>query len=205
MAIQGFGNVGSHAAKIAHDLGYKVVAVSDVSGGYFNGDGLDIDDVLAYTATSEHHLLKGYPHADPISNAELLALDCDVLAPCALENQITGDNADQVKAFLIVEGANGPTTPEADDILNRKGVEIIPDILANAGGVTVSYFEWVQGLQSFFWDIDEVNRQLRRVLIRAYDEVARVRHQYGVDMRTAAQITAIKRVGEATLTRGIYP
>lgn len=205
VAIQGFGNVGSHAAKIAHDLGYKVIAVSDVTGGYFNGDGLDIDDVLAYTATSEHHQLKGYPHADPISNAELLALDCDVLAPCALENQITGDNADQVKAFLIVEGANGPTTPEADDILNRKGVEIIPDILANAGGVTVSYFEWVQGLQSFFWDVEEVNRQLRRVLIRAFDEVMRVRHQYGVDMRTAAQITAIKRVGEATLTRGIYP
>ncbi len=205
VAIQGFGNVGSHAARIAHELGYKVIAVSDVSGGYFNGDGLDIPDVLAYTATSEHHLLKGYSHADPISNAELLALDCDVLAPCALENQITGDNADQVKAFLIVEGANGPTTPEADDILARKGVEIIPDILANAGGVTVSYFEWVQGLQSFFWDIEEVNRQLRRVLIRAYDEVVRVRHQYGVDMRTAAQITAIKRVGEATLTRGIYP
>ncbi len=205
VAVQGFGNVGSHTARIAYDLGYKVVAISDISGGYFNGEGLDIPHVLAYTATSEHHLLKGYPDADPISNAELLALDCDVLAPCALENQLTGDNAEDVRAFLIVEGANGPTTPEADDIFARRGIVVIPDILANAGGVTVSYFEWVQGLQSFFWDVDEVNRQLRRILIRAYDEVVRTQSQYGVDMRTAAQITAIKRVSDATLTRGIYP
>ncbi len=205
VVIQGFGNVGSYAARIAYDLGYKVIAVSDVTGGYVNGDGLDIPDVMAHAARHPHRLLDGYPHADRITNAELLALDCDVLAPCALENQITGDNADAVKAFLIVEGANGPTTPEADDIFARKGIEIIPDILANAGGVTVSYFEWVQGLQSFFWDVEEVNRQLRRVLIKAYDEVVRVRHHYGVDMRTAAQITAIKRVGEAAITRGIYP
>ena len=128
-----------------------------------------------------------------------------MLAPCALENQLTEENAADIKAFLVVEGANGPTTPEADDILFSNVVEIIPDILANAGGVTVSYFEWVQGLQSFFWDVDEVNRQLRRILIRAYDEVGRIQSQYGVDMRTAAQITAIKRVSDATLTRGIYP
>ena len=205
VAIQGFGNVGTYAAKIAYDLGYRVIAVSDVTGGYFNGDGLDIPDVMAHAAHHPHHLLEGYSHADRITNADLLALDCDVLVPCALENQITGDNANAVKAFLIVEGANGPTTPEADDMLARKGVEVIPDILANAGGVTVSYFEWVQGLQSFFWDVEEVNRQLRRVLIKAYDEVVRVRHHYSVDMRTAAQITAIKRVGEAAITRGIYP
>jgi len=205
VAIQGFGNVGSHAARIAYELGYKVVAISDVSGGYFNGDGLDIPDVLTHTATSEHHQLQGYPHADPISNADLLALDCDVLAPCALENQITADNADDVKAFLIVEGANGPTTPAADDILSGKGVAIIPDVLANAGGVIVSYFEWVQGLQAFFWDVEEVNRQLRRVLIKAYDEVAHTKSRYQVDMRTAAQITAIKRVSDAAITRGIYP
>lgn len=205
IAIQGFGNVGTYAAKHAFDLGYKVIAVSDVSGGYYNANGLDIDDIMAYTKTSHHNLLEGYPDADQITNQELLALDCDVLAPCALENQITEDNADDVKAFLVVEGANGPTTPEADDILYDKGITVIPDILANAGGVTVSYFEWVQGLQAFFWDVEEVNRQLRRVLIRAYDAVVYTREQYDVDMRTAAQITAIKRVGDATKTRGIFP
>jgi glutamate dehydrogenase (NAD(P)+) len=205
VAIQGFGNVGTYAAKHAFDLGYKVIAISDVTGGYLNKNGLDIDDVMAYTATSTFNQLAGYPNAESITNAELLALDCDVLAPCAMENQITRDNAKAVKAFLIVEGANGPTTPEADDILFSRGVEIIPDILANAGGVTVSYFEWVQGLQSFFWDVEEVHRQLRRVLIKANDEVLRTRGQFNVDMRTAAQITAIRRVGEAAITRGIYP
>jgi glutamate dehydrogenase (NAD(P)+) len=205
IAIQGFGNVGTYVAKHAFDLGYKVVAISDVTGGYLNKNGLDIDDVMAYTATSTFNQLAGYPNAEPISNAELLALDCDVLAPCAMENQITRDNAKAIKASLIVEGANGPTTPEADDILFAGGVEIIPDILANAGGVTVSYFEWVQGLQSFFWDVDEVHRQLRRVLIKAYDEVLRTRGRFNVDTRTAAQITAIRRVGEAAITRGIYP
>jgi glutamate dehydrogenase (NAD(P)+) len=205
VAIQGFGNVGSYAARHAFDLGYKVIAVSDVTGGYFNADGLDIDDVMAFTAQHAFGQLAGYPNAEPISNAELLALDCDVLAPCALENQITRDNAAAIKAFLIVEGANGPTTPEADDILFAKGIEIIPDILANAGGVTVSYFEWVQGLQSFFWDVEEVNRQLRRVLIKAFDDVLRARSQFNVDTRTAAQITAIRRVSDAAITRGIYP
>ncbi|HEX3050835.1 MAG TPA: Glu/Leu/Phe/Val dehydrogenase [Aggregatilineaceae bacterium] len=205
VAVQGFGNVGTYAAKHAFDLGYKVVAVSDVTGGYYNENGLDIDDVMAYTRTTKHNVLEGYKNAQKITNSELLAVPCDVLAPCAMENQITDANANDIKAFLIVEGANGPTTPEADDILFHKGVEIIPDILANAGGVTVSYFEWVQGLQSFFWDVEEVNRQLRRVLIRAYDEVIRIKDQYKVDMRTAAQITAIKRVGDATRTRGIYP
>jgi glutamate dehydrogenase (NAD(P)+) len=205
VAVQGFGNVGTYAAKHAFDLGYKVIAVSDVTGGYYNAKGLDIDDVMAYTATTRHNQLEGYRNADKITNDELLALDCDVLAPCALENQLTEHNAADVKAFLVVEGANGPTTPEADDILFDKGIEIIPDILANAGGVTVSYFEWVQGLQAFFWDVEEVNRQLGRVLIKAYDEVIRTREKFNVDMRTAAQITAIKRVGEATRTRGIYP
>ena len=205
VAVQGFGNVGTYAAKHAFDLGYKIIAISDVTGGYYNAKGLDIDNVMAYTATSRHNQLEGYRNADKITNDELLALDCDVLAPCALENQLTGHNAADVKAFLVVEGANGPTTPEADDILFDKGIEIIPDILANAGGVTVSYFEWVQGLQAFFWDVEEVNRQLGRVLIKAYDEVIRTREKHNIDMRTAAQITAIKRVGEATRTRGIYP
>jgi glutamate dehydrogenase (NAD(P)+) len=205
VAIQGFGNVGTYAAKHAHDLGYKVIAVSDVTGGYFNPKGLDVDDLLVYTAKHPRNQLDGYPNAEPISNAELLALDCEVLAPCAMENQITRDNAHAVKAFLIVEGANGPTTPEADDILFGKGIEVIPDILANAGGVTVSYFEWVQGLQSFFWDVEEVRRQLRRVLIKAYDDVLRTKSQFNVDMRTSAQITAIRRVADAANTRGIYP
>jgi glutamate dehydrogenase (NAD(P)+) len=205
VAIQGFGNVGTYAAKHAFDLGYKVVAISDVTGGYYNAKGLDIDDVMAYTATTKHNVLEGYSKAEKISNEQLLTIDCDVLAPCAMENQITEKNAANVKAFLIVEGANGPTTPEADDILFGKGIDIIPDILANAGGVTVSYFEWVQGLQSFFWDVDEVNRQLRRVLIRAYDEVMNNKNQFKVDTRTAAQLTAIKRVADATKTRGIYP
>jgi len=205
VVIQGFGNVGTYAAKHAYDLGYKVIAVSDITGGYVNTKGLDVDDLMAYTAKTHKHVLQGYPNADPITNAELLTLECEVLAPCALENQITGANARDIKAFMIVEGANGPTTPEADDILTQRGIEVIPDILANAGGVTVSYFEWVQGLQSFFWDVDEVNRQLRRVLIKAYDDVIRIRDQFKVDMRTAAQITAIKRVGDATKTRGIYP
>ena len=205
VVIQGFGNVGTWAAKHAFDLGYRVIAVSDVTGGYYNENGLDIDDVMAHTARNPHNLLEGYSEADRITNAELLALECDVLAPCALENQITEANARDVKASLIVEGANGPTTPEADDILADNGIEVIPDILANAGGVTVSYFEWVQGLQAFFWDVEEVNRQLRRVLIKAYDDVVTTRDQYNVGMRTAAQITAIKRVGEATRTRGIYP
>jgi glutamate dehydrogenase (NAD(P)+) len=205
VAVQGFGNVGTYAAKTAFDLGYKVIAISDVTGGYYNPKGLDIDDVMAYTRTTRHNVLEGYKNAERISNAQLLALDCDVLAPCALENQITAANANDVKAWMLVEGANGPTTPEADDILFGKGIEIIPDILANAGGVTVSYFEWVQGLQAFFWDVEEVNRQLSRVLIRAYDEVTQTQDQFKVDMRTAAQITAIKRVGEATRTRGIYP
>jgi len=203
--VQGFGNVGTWAAKHAYDLGYRIIGISDVTGGYYNENGLDIDDVLTHTAKSRHNLLEGYAEADQISNAELLALECDVLAPCALENQITEDNAHNIKASMIVEGANGPTTPEADDILTERGIEIVPDILANAGGVTVSYFEWVQGLQAFFWDVEEVNRQLRRVLIKAYDEVVSTREQFDVDMRTAAQITAIKRVGEATRTRGIYP
>jgi glutamate dehydrogenase (NAD(P)+) len=205
VAVQGFGNVGTYAARHAFDLGYKVIAVSDVTGGYYNEQGLNIEDMMAYAAQHRFNQLEGYPNAEPISNAELLALECEVLAPCAMENQITRENADDVKAFLIVEGANGPTTPEADDILFAKGVEIIPDILANAGGVTVSYFEWVQGLQSFFWDVEEVHRQLRRVLIKAYDEVLRTRGQFNADMRTAAQITAIRRVADAAATRGIYP
>ncbi|HVO68530.1 MAG TPA: Glu/Leu/Phe/Val dehydrogenase [Aggregatilineaceae bacterium] len=207
VVIQGFGNVGANAAKRAHDLGFKVVAVSDVTGGYYNPKGLNIPEMVSFEAKSPQKSLETYRGSgvERITNQELLTLPCDVLIPAALEGQLTGDNADRVQAALIVEGANGPTTPEADDIFRERGITVVPDILANAGGVTVSYFEWVQGLQEFFWDEDEVYRRLERILVRAYDEVSHVMEDHNVDMRTAAQITAINRVAEATLTRGFYP
>jgi glutamate dehydrogenase (NAD(P)+) len=206
VVVQGFGNVGSNAAKRAYDLGFKVIAVSDITGGYFNPKGLNIREMIDYVKSSPKKTLEGYKGgAEKITNAELLELECDVLIPAAMEGQITGDNAPRLQTKLIVEGANGPTLPEADDILNDRGIPVIPDILANAGGVTVSYFEWVQGLQEFFWDEDEVYRRLERILIRAYDDVTHVMEKHQVDMRTAAQITAIDRVAQATITRGFYP
>ncbi len=203
VVIQGFGNVGSHAAAYAHELGFKIVGVSDVSGGIYNPRGLDIPAVLAYVA--ETGTLTGCPNADRVTNAELLTLPCEVLIPAAMEGQITKHNAPQIQAQMIVEGANGPTTPEADDILNERGIFLVPDILANAGGVIVSYFEWVQDLQAFFWDEEEIYRQLQRILLRSYDMTARTAEDYHVDMRMAAQMTAIRRVGEALMTRGFYP
>ncbi len=205
VVVQGFGNVGSSAARRADELGFKVIGVSDVSGGYFNPRGLHIREMAEYVERHPKRSLEGYRGADRVTNAELLELPCDVLIPAALEGQLTGDNAPRIRAKLIVEGANGPTLPEADDILNDRGILVVPDILANAGGVTVSYFEWVQGLQEFFWDEDEVYRRLERILIRAYDGVMHTKEVYGVDMRTAAQITAIDRVAQATITRGFYP
>lgn len=206
VVIQGFGNVGSNAAKRAADLGFKIIAVSDVTGGYYNPKGLNIREMVDHVKRHPKKTLDGYKGgAERVSNAELLELECDVLIPAAMEGQITGHNASRIQTKLIVEGANGPTLPEADDILNDRGISVIPDILANAGGVTVSYFEWVQGLQEFFWDEDEVYRRLERILIRAYDEVIHVMEKHNVDMRTAAQITAIDRVAQATLTRGFYP
>lgn len=203
VAIQGFGNVGSNAAEYAHDLGFKVVAVSDVSGGIYNPHGLDIPALRAYA--SETGNLTGFAGGETVSNTELLTLPCDVLIPAAMEGQVTETIAPRVQAKMIVEGANGPTTPEADDILNERGILLVPDILANAGGVVVSYFEWVQDLQAFFWDEEEVFRQLERIMIRAYDATIRTAEDYNVDMRTAAQITAIDRVGKALMTRGFYP
>jgi glutamate dehydrogenase (NAD(P)+) len=205
VVVQGFGNVGSNAAKRAYDLGFKIVAVSDISGGYYDNKGLNIREMLEYIDKHPKKTLEGYRGAEKVSNAELLELPCDVLIPAALEGQLTADNASRVQAKLIVEGANGPTLPEADDIFRDRGITVVPDILANAGGVTVSYFEWVQGLQEFFWDEDEVYRRLERILIRAYDEVVHTMENHNVDMRTAAQITAINRVAQATLTRGFYP
>lgn len=203
VVIQGFGNVGSNAAAHAQHLGFKVVGVSDVTGGVYNANGLDIAAIRAFIA--EHGDLREYSGADHLTNDELLLAPTDVLIPAAMEGQITERNADRIQASLIVEGANGPTTPEADDILNGRGVYVVPDILANAGGVVVSYFEWVQDLQAFFWDEEEVFRQLERAMVRSYFATEHAAEEHGVDLRTAAQILAIKRVADAVATRGFYP
>lgn len=201
--IQGFGNVGSNAAIRAYELGFKVAGVSDVTGGLYNSHGLDIPAVVDHVAATG--TLAGYREADALSNDEFLVQPTDVLIPAALEDQLHMGNADRIQADMIVEGANGPTTPEADDILRDRGVFLVPDILANAGGVIVSYFEWVQSLQSFFWDGDEVNRQLDRILTRGFEATMQAAEDHRVDMRTAAQILAIERVASAMETRGFYP
>jgi glutamate dehydrogenase (NAD(P)+) len=201
--VQGFGNAGFFAARFLHEDGVKVVGVSDSQGGIYNPKGLDPDEVLAHK--KETSSVIHYPGADTISNAELLALECDVLVPAALEKQITGKNAPQVKARLIAEAANGPTEPEADEVFYERGIFVIPDILCNAGGVTVSYFEWVQGLQQFFWNKQEVNQRLEEIMNRAFDAVLQVHLEKKVDMRVAAYIRAVDRVVKATMIRGIYP
>lgn len=201
--IQGFGNVGQHAALYAHQRGAKVLAVSDVSGGIYNAGGLDINDVIRYV--SEHKVVKGYPKAEPVSNEQILTIKCDVLAPCALENVIHEGNADKVDTKIVVEGANGPTTVEATKILVDKGVLCCPDILANGGGVIVSYFEWVQGLQHYFWSEDEVNAKMKQIITGAFDKVWEIRQEKKVDMRTAAMAQAVRRLERAMLLRGLYP
>jgi glutamate dehydrogenase (NAD(P)+) len=203
VAIQGFGNVGATCAQILDELGTKIIAVSDSRGGLFNSNGLPISDIRAYYA--REGTVVGFPEADAISNAELLELPCDMLVPAALENQITAENAERIQARIIGEAANGPTTPDADAILYERGIFIIPDILAGAGGVTVSYFEWVQGLQEFFWTEREVNAQLERIIVRAFRNVLRIAQERRVNMRTAAYLIAVDRVAQATMTRGIYP
>lgn len=203
VAVQGFGNVGSIAARTAHEMGMKVIAVTDVTGGAYNEHGLDIPALLAHIAETRSVL--GFPGAQSITNTDLLALQVDLLIPAALENQITSVNASNVKCKVLAEGANGPTTPEADDVLNDKGIFIIPDVLCNGGGVVVSYFEWVQDLQSFFWEEIEINRQLERHVVSAFGRVLAEAQRLKIDNRTAAQVLAIRRVAEATLIRGIYP
>jgi len=203
VAVQGFGNVGSVAARLLAKEGCKIIAISDVRGGVYNSRGLDVESVSKYSRDAGS--VTGFKDAEQISNSELLALPCDILVPAAIEEQICVSNADSIKARLIVEGANGPTTYEADKILNDKGVFVVPDILANAGGVVVSYFEWVQGLQSFFWSEDEVNRQLQMVLDNAFHEVLSMSQCEKVDMRMAAYMLAIKRVADAMEARGIFP
>jgi glutamate dehydrogenase (NAD(P)+) len=203
IAIQGFGNVGAISAQLLSEMGATIVAVSDSGGGIYNRGGLSIGDVLAHKKNTG--TVVGFPEADCVTNQELLELPCDILIPAALENQITRHNADRIRARIIGEAANGPTTPEADDILYDRGVFVIPDILANAGGVTVSYFEWVQGLQEFFWTEREVNAQLERIMIGAFESVLRTAQERRVHMRTAAYLLAVDRVARATTTRGIYP
>jgi glutamate dehydrogenase (NAD(P)+) len=202
-AVQGFGNVGGIAAKKLAEKGYKIIAASDSQGGVYNQRGLDIGALLRYK--NETGSVKGFKGSEPLTQNELLGLECDLLVPAALENAITADNADIVKARMIVEGANGPTTPEADIILNDKGKFVIPDILANAGGVVVSYFEWVQSLQSFFWSEDQVNNQLVSVMTNAFKEVLKLSLSEKVSMREAAYMLAVKRIDSAVLARGIYP
>ena len=204
VAVQGFGNVGSVAAKLLDDAGAKIVAISDSNGGLYNAEGFgDVDELLAMKRDSG--FIPDGARGTRITNAELLELPVDILIPAALEGQIHGGNASRVQAPMIIEAANGPTTPEADRILTAKGVYVVPDILANAGGVIVSYFEWVQDLQSFFWEEDEVNVKLKRIIERAFREVAAIRDEHACTMREAAYILAVRRVVEATEVRGIFP
>jgi glutamate dehydrogenase (NAD(P)+) len=203
VAVQGFGNVGSIGARLLREQGCRVVAVSDVGGGYYNADGIDIESAMRY-AEAHNRSLKGFDGAEPITNEELLALEVDVLAPCAKENQITSRNAAQVRAKIVAEGANGPTTADADAILEEKGVLVIPDILANAGGVTVSYFEWVQDRQGYFWTVERVNRRLDRMMRDAFEAVYAAKEEYSTSMRIGAYVLAIRKVADALRMRGIY-
>ncbi len=209
VAVQGFGNVGQHAASIlANEYGCQVVAVGDISGAVFNPKGLDLPGVSAHVRHHPRRLLAGYGmngQVDHLTNSELLTLDADVLIPAAIEDQITAENAEQIRAGVVVEGANGPTTFEADMILKERGIAVVPDILANAGGVIVSYFEWVQDLQSFFWEIEEVRTQLGAHMRRAFEEVWSRAEPCGQDLRSAAYLLAVERVANAIQQRGLFP
>jgi len=199
VAVQGFGNVGSNAARLIAEHGAKIVAVADHTGGVSREDGLDILALIEWTG--EHEGVKGFPKGEAFDGSEIITWDADVLVPAALEDAITSKNAADVKASIIVEGANGPTTPEADAILNERGILIVPDILANAGGVTVSYFEWVQNIQQFKWDEQRINNELDKIMSKAYRSVRDIGKEHGVDMRTAAFTLAIRRVGQAAMAR----
>ncbi|HUJ29743.1 MAG TPA: Glu/Leu/Phe/Val dehydrogenase [Candidatus Acidoferrum sp.] len=203
VAIQGFGNAGSIAAKLFAEKKARIVAISDSRGGVFNSRGIDPLKAVRYKERSG--TVVGMPGTSRISNDDLLALKCDILIPAALENAITLNNADQVKAKIVAEAANGPTTPHADEVLTRKGIMVLPDILANAGGVTVSYFEWAQDLQGFFWSESEVNAKLESVMRRAFHEVHETMRKHRTNMRTGAYVLAVGRVAEATLVRGLFP
>ncbi|MEX0832338.1 MAG: Glu/Leu/Phe/Val dehydrogenase [Actinomycetota bacterium] len=203
VAIQGYGKVGAPAVALLSELGCTVIAVSDVHGGIFNPGGISPAELAEHHAASGQ--VQGLEGTESITNAELLTIDCDILIPAAMEGQLTDENAGLVKASIVVEAANGPTTPEADAIFHERGVHVVPDILANSGGVTVSYFEWVQGLQAFFWDEDEVNEELRTVMEKGYRDVLAVAEERKVPMRLAATALGVSRVAEAHRTRGLYP
>ncbi len=202
VAVQGFGNVGSVSADLLSRLGARIVAVTDWKGGVFNENGLDITKMLDYA--KQHKTIDGFPGGEPLDNDRLFSLDVEVLVPAALENQITMENAPLIKARIVAEGANGPTTPEAHKHLHERGVFVIPDILANAGGVTTSYFEWVQDRHGYFWEEEEVNKRLEAKMVEAFDDVLKTSVKYKTDMRTAAYIVAINRVATVTKMRGMY-
>jgi glutamate dehydrogenase (NAD(P)+) len=202
VAVQGFGNVGSVSAQLLAQLGAKIVAVTDWKGGVHNPKGLDVDELIGYTRMNK--TVDGFASGEPLSNDDLWGLDVDILIPAALENQITVENAARVKAKIVAEGANGPTTPEAHKIMHDRGIFVIPDILANSGGVTVSYFEWVQDRYGYFWEEEEVNTRLEKKMVEAFDDVLQTSLRYKVDLRTAAYIVAIDRVGTVTKMRGMY-
>jgi glutamate dehydrogenase (NAD(P)+) len=202
IVVQGFGNVGSIAARMCFEAGAKIVAVSDIQGGIHAPGGLDMPAVLAHYEKAR--TLRGFPGAEAVTNEALLELDCDILIPAANENQIRGKNAGNIKAKIIVEGANGPTTARADEILNAKNVLVVPDILANAGGVTVSYFEWVQDRAGFFWRESEVNERLEDIMVQSFKDVATMAEKYGVSFRIAAYMLGISRVAHDTMVRGLY-
>ena len=205
VAVQGFGNVGSVTAKALAEAGCKIVGISDISGGYASSTGIDIAKAIEHVRRNPQRTLEGFPGLSKVSNAELLAMDVDMLVPAALEGQITGDNAREVRAPIIVEGANGPVTADADRMLAERGVTIVPDILANAGGVVVSYFEWVQSRAQFYWELDEVERRLEIYMRRAMDLVLSTAKTYDCSPREAAFIVAVKRVSSAIEKRGIFP
>jgi len=204
VVVQGFGNVGAIAARIAEEHGATVVGISDAEGGIYNPAGLPVGELAKHYSGHDGGIAE-YKHCDKVTNAELLELPCDILIPAAISAQITKANADKIKAKLVVEGANGPCTPEADAIFDDKGIFLVPDVLANAGGVVVSYFEWVQDLQNFFWEEVDVNQKLTRIMERAFASVDEVRRSHKTDMRMAAYIIGVKRVAEATIRRGIFP
>jgi glutamate dehydrogenase (NAD(P)+) len=203
VAVQGFGNVGSHSARLLAEQGCKIVAVSDVSGAVYAPQGINVPDLIRYA--QEHGTIEGFRQANRITNEQLLSLPVTVLVPAAMENQITVENADDIQARIITEGANGPTTPEADEILKSKDIFLIPDVLANAGGVSVSYFEWVQDLQHFFWTEEEINERLHRIMRHTFQRVLAAKELHNVDMRLAAYILAVQTVADASNARSIYP
>lgn len=203
VAVQGYGNVGSNVATLLQEEGCKIIAAVDMYGGIYNPHGFDA--LEAAKQVKQTKSVKDLPNTEPITSKGLFALECDILVPAALENQITSENAHNIKAKIVAEGANGPTTPSADEILQGKGVFVIPDILANAGGAVVSYFEWVQDLQYFFWDAEEINKRLERIMVKSFAQVLEASKAEKVDMRTVAYMLAISRVAGATRVRGIYP